>query len=79
MVGRKILPKIIGGGRRRFHWVTLKPKKEYFQLIGKWMAEGNVQSVVDETFAYDDAPRAFERLKTGRATGKLIIRVGSKN
>jgi NADPH:quinone reductase-like Zn-dependent oxidoreductase len=77
LVGRKI--RLLGGGRRRFNWVMVKPKKEYFQQIGKWMAEGKVQSVMDETFAYEDAPRAFQRLKTGRATGKLIIHVGSKN
>lgn len=79
MVGRRILPRVLGGGQRRFHWVMVKSKREYLQQIGQWMADGKVQSVVDETFAYEDAPRAFERLKTGRATGKLIIRVGSKS
>lgn len=34
--------------------------------------------VIDSTFEYPDAAKAFERLKTGRAKGKIIVHVTSK-
>jgi alkaline phosphatase D len=34
-----------------------------------------VKGVLDSVFEWEDAPRAYEKLKTGRARGKIVVRV----
>jgi NADPH:quinone reductase-like Zn-dependent oxidoreductase len=34
---------------------------------------------VDSVFAFEDAKEAFERLNTGRAKGKVVVRVGERS
>jgi alkaline phosphatase D len=31
--------------------------------------------VVDSVFGFEDVPEAFKKLKTGRAKGKVVVRV----
>jgi D-arabinose 1-dehydrogenase-like Zn-dependent alcohol dehydrogenase len=47
-----------------------------FTKLAKLVAEGKVKPVIDEVFAMEDVPRAYEKLKTGRAKGKIVVRVG---
>ena len=30
---------------------------------------------MDSVFAFEDVPKAYERLMTGRATGKVVVKV----
>jgi NADPH:quinone reductase-like Zn-dependent oxidoreductase len=34
-----------------------------------------VKPVVDEVFAFNNVHRAYEKLRTGRAKGKIVVRV----
>ncbi|OLN88075.1 Zinc-type alcohol dehydrogenase-like protein C16A3.02c 1 [Colletotrichum chlorophyti] len=70
-----ILPRFLGGGRRkfRFHSVTANP--EDLEQLGRWIAEGRLKAVIDEEYELEDADRAYGRLKSGRASGKLVVRV----
>lgn len=43
--------------------------------IGDWMATGAVRSVIDSTFPLAETQQAFERSRTGRARGKIVIEV----
>jgi len=53
---------------------------ETLERIADWIAEGVVKPVTDEVFPMEDVAKAFKRLKSGRATGKIIIDVaGVKN
>lgn len=52
-----------------------QPKTDVLEQVGKWMQEGKVKAVVDSKFAFEDAPKAFVRSKTGRAVGKIVIDV----
>ncbi|XXH01723.1 hypothetical protein Hte_008084 [Hypoxylon texense] len=61
-----------------FRFVQMKNDAAYFTQIGKWMAEGKVRAVIDEAFEFEDVPKAYERLKTGHARGKIIVHVGNK-
>ena len=67
------LPKILGGGKRRYESIFAEPKVEQLEQIGRWMAEGKVKAVIDERFPFQQAVEAFRKLKTGRAKGKIII------
>jgi NADPH:quinone reductase-like Zn-dependent oxidoreductase len=42
------------------------------------MQEGKLKAVIDSTYEYSDAPKAFERLKTGHAKGKVVVHVAKK-
>ena len=42
------------------------------------MAEGKVRPVIDQKFVFEEAPKAFEKLKGGRTKGKLVVDVASE-
>ncbi|KAJ4299057.1 hypothetical protein N0V90_004301 [Kalmusia sp. IMI 367209] len=66
---------ILGGGRRKYQFIMLKSKHEQLVQLAKWIEEGRIKVVIDSVWEYDDAPRAFERLKTHRAKGKIVVHV----
>lgn len=70
---RLITPTFITGPGRKINFFITKEDPEALTQIGQWVKEGRVMVVKDEVFSYSDAPRAFERLKTRRARGKIII------
>ena len=40
--------------------------------IGKWMQSGQVKAIIDSKFKFEDAPKAFERSKTGRTIFRTL-------
>jgi NADPH:quinone reductase-like Zn-dependent oxidoreductase len=71
-------PGSLGGGKRKFVGFFPKPKHEDLEQIGTWMKEGQVKAIIDQKFSFEEAPKAFEKLKTGRATGKIVVDVASE-
>ena len=51
---------------------------EDLQQIVEWMSTGKVKPVIDQKFVFEQAPQAFEKLKSGRAKGKIVINVASE-
>jgi len=70
-------PGMLGGGRRKYTGFFAQPSVDDLSQIGSWMKEGKVKAVIDERFKFEDAPKAFEKLKTGRARGKVVVDVAS--
>ena len=70
------LPSFITGLKAHYH-IILETSEEGKKLrqIRQWLEEGKFKPVVDSEFAFDDAVKAFERLMTKRATGKVVIKV----
>ena len=77
-LGAQLLPGFLGGGRRKFVMVFADVKAENLERVGKWIEEGKVKPVTDTVFGMEDVVKAFERLKTGRAVGKVIVDVGGE-
>jgi NADPH:quinone reductase-like Zn-dependent oxidoreductase len=75
---RMMLPRMLGGGSRKFYFIHTKTTAKDLVQIGEWMATGRVRSIVDGVFEFEEAPKAFERLRAGRTRGKLIIHVGDE-
>ncbi|KAL8658778.1 MAG: hypothetical protein Q9202_007433 [Teloschistes flavicans] len=73
----KLQPAFLGGLKRKVVSLFADPKAEELKKIGDWMAEGKVKAVIDSEFSFEEAPQAFEKLKTGRAKGKIVIDVAS--
>lgn len=70
-----VWPTLLGGGKRPYQFLGAKTKYEDLKQIGQWMQEGKVKAIIDQKFAFEDAPKAFEKLKTGRAKGKVVVEV----
>ncbi|KAI0134303.1 hypothetical protein BJ170DRAFT_699874 [Xylariales sp. AK1849] len=78
MTSRMLLPSFLGGGKRKWEFLVEKNKHDDLVQIGKWMKDGKVKSVIDETFEFEDAPKAIEKLKLGRTRGNLVVRVSKQ-
>lgn len=80
LLAKKMMwPSILGGGKRRYQFVTASNKKETFKSLGQWMAEGKLKCVIEDENRFDlrDAKRAYEKLDTGRLRGKIVIKMNS--
>jgi NADPH:quinone reductase-like Zn-dependent oxidoreductase len=74
-LGALLWPGFLGGGRRRIVFAAADIRLETLERIGGWIAGGVVKFVTDEVFPMEDVAKAFKRLKSGRAVGKIIIDV----
>lgn len=45
------------------------------QCLVRTIEQQNIQPVIDSTFAFDDVPAAYARLKSGGHVGKILVRV----
>ena len=77
LLSRMLWPGFLGGGKRSFEFLGVANNYEHFREIAEWMAQGKVKAVVDGVYGMEDKGpvKAFERLKTGRAKGKIVIKV----
>jgi len=72
---RFLVPTQLGGVQRPFSFGMAATNYGDFTKLAELVAQGKVKPVIDEIFSIEDAPRAYEKLKTGRAKGKIIVRV----
>ncbi|KAJ9200355.1 hypothetical protein DTO166G4_3356 [Paecilomyces variotii] len=77
-VNRVARPRLLGGGRRKFDILLWRNKKDGLVRVGEWMHEGKIKAALDSTFEFEDAVKAFEKLRTGHARGKIVIHVTPK-
>ena len=73
--GNMLLPGFLGGGKNSYQLLMTKPSAEVLGQLAEWFKEGKLKGVVDSVLDWEDAPKAFEKLKTGRAKGKVVVRV----
>jgi alkaline phosphatase D len=78
LLSRMWQPAFLGGGTRELVVLMAKDNKNDLEQIGEWMKEGKVRAVIESTYALEDAAKAYERLKTGRTRGKLVVHVTEK-
>lgn len=75
---RALLPGFLGGGKRRWKMIMTAQSHEGLARIGAWMAAGEVRAVIDEVFPFERAAQAYTKLKTGRARGKIVVKVSEE-
>ena len=78
MLKQKLLPGFLGGVKGNVEGFWPVQKADDFARIAEWMAKGQVKTIIDERFRFEDAPKAFEKLKTGRARGKIVVDVAAE-
>lgn len=57
--------------------VILAPKKDSLERAKRTLREENI--FIDSVFSFEDAQKAFERLNTGRAKGKVVVSVAKES
>lgn len=77
MLRWSLLPAWLSGGQRLYQFVRVKINRDHLEQIGQWIAQGKVRVVINEAFEWEDAPKAYEKLRLGRTTGKIVVHVGS--
>lgn len=73
-----VLPSWLGGGQRSFAFIRNEPNQNNFEQIAKWMQQGKVKPFIQEEFSLEDAHKAYERLKSGRTRGKIVVKVAGE-
>ncbi|KAK4198010.1 hypothetical protein QBC40DRAFT_205975 [Triangularia verruculosa] len=73
---RVLLPSFLGGGRNKYEVFTINHGPDDLKLLGEWVKEKKIRVVIEETYEFEDAPKAFAKLRTGKNAGKLVIHVG---
>lgn len=61
--------------RRKATVIGLKPNRADLQRLVDWMAEGQMKTVVDSRYDLSELSAAFERSRSGRVKGKIVIAV----
>lgn len=78
LLSRALLPAFLGGGKRRWEFLAVRNSHGDLARLAGWMADGKLRVVVDQVFEFEEAPEAFRKLKTGRAKGKLVVKVAKE-
>lgn len=74
-IAMRLWPGFLGGGQRKITMLMADVNAKDLSQLGQWMREGQIKPVIDSKFAFEDAPKAYEKLKTGRAKGKIVVQV----
>ena len=74
LISNNIL-SLLRWGRRQYVIVAAKAEHACFEQLAAWMKEGSIRAVIDSTFEFNATPKAFEKLKSGRARGKVVVQV----
>nr|POE54243.1 zinc-type alcohol dehydrogenase-like protein c16a3.02c [Quercus suber] len=77
ILARKLWPGFFGGGKRKEFLLICAPKEEELIQMRKWLQNGQLRPVIDSTFKFEDVTQAFEKLKTGRVKGKIVVELSS--
>ena len=77
-IKRKVLPGFLGGLKGKVEDFWPVPKPQDLEQMAEWLRIGQVKNVLDSRFSFDQAPQALEKMKTGRAVGKIVIDVSSE-
>lgn len=68
-------PTALGGGKRKFKFLTCWPDNASFVRLASWVVEGKMKPVIEREYDLEQTNEAFARLKTGRTRGKLVVKV----
>lgn len=71
----QFMPKFLSGAPRKHITGFGLPNRDNLSQIAQWIADGKVKSVIDSEYKFEDVKEAYLRLKTGRARGKIIVKI----
>ncbi|KAJ5294735.1 hypothetical protein PENANT_c014G10928 [Penicillium antarcticum] len=74
-VGRVAWPSFLGGGKRKYVIFFFKNTREHIVKLGELVQQGTLKLNFDSKYEFENAVKAFERLRSGRARGKVLVHV----
>lgn len=77
MLLNKWLPTWLGGVPRRYLMFSSPPARDDVIYLARLIEEGRLRIPVDSVFSMEDAIRAYQRISTKRARGKVVVKVHS--
>ena len=75
MARSMLLPQVLGGCQRSVSMFITASTQEDQELVAYWLSEGKLQTILEKTFAFDEAIDAILHLKKGSSRGKITIEV----
>ncbi|BBI31267.1 NADP-dependent oxidoreductase [Cohnella abietis] len=58
-----------------YHFLFMKPSGAQLKIIKEFIEEGHIIPVIDKVFNLQDAGQSFHYLESGRAKGKVVIKI----
>lgn len=71
----QLLPGFVSGAKRQHITVFGHPNVQDLEQMGAWVVQGKVKPVIDSQYKFEQVKQAYQRAKTGRARGKIIINI----
>ncbi|WP_449621739.1 NADP-dependent oxidoreductase [Robertmurraya sp. Marseille-Q9965] len=59
----------------QYTFLFMKPSGEQLRIIGNFIEDGKIKPVIDSVFPFNDAQKAMEYAESGRAKGKIILKI----
>ncbi|EFI28441.1 quinone oxidoreductase [Coprinopsis cinerea okayama7 len=69
------LPSFLTGYRTKFAIPVVKNEENRLERLRAWLEEGKLKPVVDTVYNFEDTLKAYERIMSSRATGKVVVKV----
>jgi len=75
VVQTKLRPRWLGGIDRNYSIIMLANNKKDLENMRDLVAEGKLKPVVDSVFSFEDTLKAYERIMSYKAKGKVVVKV----
>ncbi|CAM4110618.1 NADP-dependent oxidoreductase [Bacillus paramycoides] len=59
----------------QYSFLFMKPSGDQLRIIANYIESGKIKPVIDRVFPFEDAQKAMEYSESGRAKGKIIIKI----
>ncbi|WP_440705852.1 NADP-dependent oxidoreductase [Heyndrickxia oleronia] len=59
----------------QYTFLFMKPSGEQLRLIANFIETGKIKPIIDRVFPFKDAQKAMEYAESGRAKGKIILKI----
>jgi len=70
-----LLPTWLGGTKRTFRCVQVKSSQDSLQNLCEYVKQGKLTTPVDSVYAFEDVLKAYDRILSERATGKVVVTI----
>ncbi|PGT11128.1 NADP-dependent oxidoreductase [Bacillus cereus] len=59
----------------QYSFLFMKPSGDQLRIIANYIEAGKIKPVIDRVFPFEDAQKAMEYSESGRAKGKIIVKI----
>ncbi|MDI6532305.1 NADP-dependent oxidoreductase [Bacillus mycoides] len=59
----------------QYSFLFMKPSGDQLRIIAKYIESGQIKPIIDRIFPFEDTQKAMEYSESGRAKGKIIVKI----